>query len=110
MHILNDTIQYDDAFSKTIIIDINVEESMKANACTLPNVMCLGLCSRDYLKMKNHRDLMHFVCLYTSGYSSIYDDEYECVHYDDDGGDHASHDTRGFANLQTSDYGQLVRL
>jgi len=47
---------------------------MKANACTLPNMMCIGLCPKDDLKMKNHRDLMHFVCLYTLGYFSIYDD------------------------------------
>ena len=43
--------------------------------------------------MKNYRDLMHFVCLYTSGYFPIYDDEYERVHYDDN--HHATHDTWG---------------
>lgn len=57
--------------------------------------------------MKNYRDLMHFVCLYTSSYFPIYDDEYERVHYDDN--HHATHDTWGFANLQT-DYGQLAPL
>ena len=59
--------------------------------------------------MKNYRDLMSFVCLYTSGYFPIYEDKYEHVHYDDDDG-HASHDTRGFADLQTSGYVQLPRL
>ena len=36
---------------------------------------------------------MYFVCTYTSGYFSIYDDEYGRVHYDDDDDVHASHDT-----------------
>ena len=38
---------------------------------------------------------------YTSGYFSIYDDEYRRAHdYDDD--EHASHDTQGSADLRTS--------
>ena len=44
---------------------------------------------------------MHFVCTYTLVYFPIDDDEYECVHYDDDD-DHASYDTQGFANIRTS--------
>ena len=55
---------------------------------------------------------MHIVCSYTSGYFLIYDDEYGCVHYNndddeygcvhynDDDDDHALHDIRGFADLQ----------
>jgi len=50
---------------------------------------------------------MHIVCSYTLGYSLIYDDEYGCVHYDDD---HALHDIQGFADLQTSGYEQLAQL
>ena len=51
---------------------------------------------------------MDIVCPFTSGYLPIYDDEYGCVHYDDDG--YALHDIRGFANLRTSGYRQLARL
>ena len=50
---------------------------------------------------------MHIVCLYTLGYFSIYDDEYELVHCDDDG-DHVLHNIRGFVDLWTSYYGQLT--
>ena len=54
---------------------------------------------------------MHVVYSYTSGYFSIYDDEYGRVHYDDyDDDDHVLHDTRGFSNLRTFDYGQITRL
>lgn len=44
---------------------------------------------------------MHFVCSYTFGYFSVYDDEYGRVHYDDNGG-HASHDIQGSIDLQMS--------
>ena len=40
------------------------------------------------------------MCTYTSGYFPIDDDEYGCIHYDDD--DHVSHSTQGFADLQMS--------
>ena len=42
---------------------------------------------------------MYFVCTYTSGYFSIYDDAYGRVKYDDD---HASHDTQGSVDLRKS--------
>ena len=58
-------------------------------------------------RWKVKRDLMHFVCSYTSGYFPIYDYKYEHVHYDDD---HVSHDTWEFSNYRTSSYEQLVRL
>ena len=45
---------------------------------------------------------MHFVCTYTLGYFSIYDDEYGRVRYNDDDDDRASHDTQGPADLRTS--------
>ena len=45
---------------------------------------------------------MHIVRSYTSAYFLIYDDEYGCLHYNDDDDDHALHDIRGFADLQTS--------
>ena len=38
-------------------------------------------------------------CTYTSGYFSIYDDEYRCVHNDDNDDDHASHDNQGSADF-----------
>ena len=41
---------------------------------------------------------MYIACSYTTGYFSIYDDEYERVDYDDYD-DHASHDIQGFADL-----------
>ena len=44
---------------------------MKAKVCILLTVICevyIGLCHKDVLKMKNLRDLMHFVCTYTSSY------------------------------------------
>ena len=41
---------------------------------------------------ENYRNLMHIVCSYTSGYFSIYDDEYEHVHYDDNDYYHVLHD------------------
>ena len=47
---------------------------------------------------------MHFVCTYTSGYFSIYDDEYEREYYADND-DHASHDTEGLLSS-----GQLALL
>ena len=79
---------------------------MKANACMLPRVMCercIGLCHKNDLKMKT---IGTSCILYTSGYFLIYDDEYGCVHYDDD--DHALYNIRGFADLQTSGYEQLA--
>ena len=47
---------------------------MKAKACILIRVISevyIGLCHKDVLKMKNPRDLMHFVCTYTSSYFSF---------------------------------------
>ena len=43
--------------------------------------------------------------------SPFYDDEYRCVHYDDDNDDnHALRDTRGFVVPWMSNYIQLARL
>ena len=42
---------------------------------------------------------MQFLCTYKSDYFSIYDDQYECIHYDDDK-HHASHDIQGFVDLR----------
>ena len=39
---------------------------------------------------------MHIVCSFTSGYFSLYDDEYGRIHDDDDHHHHALHDIRGF--------------
>ena len=39
---------------------------------------------------------MHILCSFTLGYFLFYDDEYGCVHYDDDDHHHALHDIRGF--------------
>ena len=58
----------------------------------------LGLCHKDVLKMRNHRDHMHSVYTKTLGYFPFYDDEYGRVHYDDDG-DHAAHDTQGSVDI-----------
>ena len=52
---------------------------------------------------------MHIVCSYTSGYFSIYDDGYGCVHYDDYRYHHALYDILGFADLRTSYVGQLAQ-
>ena len=44
------------------------------------------------------------MCLFTSGYFSIYDDEYERVYYDDDHNHHALHDHHhhGQGGVQTA--------
>ena len=57
-----------------------------------------------------HIKIMCILCAYTLGCFLIYDNEYGREHYDndDDHHHHASHDTREFANLQTSSYEQLT--
>ena len=56
----------------------------------------LGTCHHEY---ESVYDVTWHVS--SSSYFPVYDDEYERVCYDDDH-HHASHDTRGFANLRTS--------
>ena len=52
---------------------------------------------------------MHIVYSFTSGYFLIYDDEYECVRYDDDDHHHVLHDIREFVDLRFR-YRELARL
>ena len=55
MYVLNVMMYYDDEFLKTHpLVNVNDNESMKANACMLLRVMCewcIGLCYNDDLKM-----------------------------------------------------------
>ena len=51
---------------------------------------------------------MHIVCLFTSDYFPIYDDEHGRIHYEDD--DYALYDIQRFAELSTFNYKQLTQL